>query len=202
MSENERVRVVRKVKGLTLEKFGERIGMGKSSISDIENGRRPLTNQTRLTICRTFGINEDWLRNGSGEMFLELEDSAINEIADKYQLGDLDKEAFKLFLKLDEKGREGIMSFLFSFVGKILETPALYQRYKQARGELPKLTQADIEVEVAAYRDELELLARAQTDDETPEAFGEKAKELAMEQLASEKKPDAPASSASGSVAV
>lgn len=180
MSENERVRIVRKVKGLTLEKFGELIGMGKSSISDIENGRRPLTNQSRLAICRTFGINDDWLRNGSGEMFSELEDAAINEIADKYQFGDLDKEAFKLFLKLDEKGRQGLMSFLLSFVSKILENPALYRQYKQARGEMPKLSRSDIEEEVAAYRAELELLAMAETETATGVADAEAAYEKSL----------------------
>lgn len=173
MSENERVRIVRKVKGLTLEKFGELIGMGKSSISDIENGRRPLTNQSRLAICRTFGISEDWLRNGKGEMFLEFEESAINEIADKYQLDDLDKEALKLFLKLDAKGRQGLMSFLLSFVSKVLENPSLYRQYKQARGEMPKLSRSDIEDEVAAYRSELELLALDESEAATGVADAE-----------------------------
>lgn len=167
MTENERVRIVRKVKGLTLEKFGELIGMGKSSISDIENGRRPLTNQSRLAICRVFGINEDWLRKGEGEMFLEFEEAAINEISDKYHLEGLDKEAFKLFLKLDDAGRRGLMTFLLSFAGKVLENPVLYRQYKQARGELPKLSKADIEVEVAAYRAELELLAATEGVEET-----------------------------------
>ena len=167
MTENERVRIVRKVKGLTLEKFGELIGMGKSSISDIENGRRPLTNQSRLAICRVFGISEDWLRKGEGEMFLEFEEAAINEISDKYHLEGLDKEAFKLFLKLDDAGRRGLMTFLLSFAGKVLESPALYRQYRQARGELPKLSKANIEEEVAAYRAELELLAAVEVEEET-----------------------------------
>ena len=51
--------------------------------------------------------------------------------------------------------------------GKILENPVLYRQYKQARGELPKLSKADIEVEVAAYRSELELLAAVEVEEET-----------------------------------
>lgn len=70
MSEGERVRAIRKENNFTLERFGERIGLAPSSISDIENGRRSLTNQTILSICREFHVNETWLRTGEGEMFL------------------------------------------------------------------------------------------------------------------------------------
>ena len=129
--------------------------------------RSPLTNQSRLAICRVFGISEDWLRKGEGEMFLEFEEAAINEISDKYHLEGLDKEAFKLFLKLDDAGRRGLMTFLLSFAGKVLENPALYRQYRQARGELPKLSKANIEEEVAAYRAELELLAAVEVEEET-----------------------------------
>ena len=79
----------------------------------------------------------------------------------------LDKEAFKLFLKLDDAGRRGLMTFLLSFAGKVLENPALYRQYRQARGELPKLSKANIEEEVAAYRAELELLAAVEVEEET-----------------------------------
>ena len=72
MTENERVRMLRKELGLTLEKFGERFGVKKTSISDIENGRRNLTDHMFMSICREFNVNPDWLRNGDGEMFITL----------------------------------------------------------------------------------------------------------------------------------
>lgn len=71
MTEGDRVKLIRKTKDLTMEKFGKRIGMGSSSISDIENGRRFLTNQTFLSICREFDVSEHWLRTGEGEMFIQ-----------------------------------------------------------------------------------------------------------------------------------
>ena len=75
MTENERVRAVRKAKKLTLEQFGAVIGMSRSTISDIENGNRSVTRQTHLSICREFGVREEWLNNGEGEMFAELDRS-------------------------------------------------------------------------------------------------------------------------------
>ena len=74
MTENERVREIRKVKGLTMRQFGEKIGVVGSTISDIENGRRSLNRQNLLAICREFRVNEDWLRTGEGEMFVEPDD--------------------------------------------------------------------------------------------------------------------------------
>lgn len=71
MTENERVREIRKAKGLTMRQFGEKIGVVGSTISDIENGRRSLNKQNMLAICREFRVSEEWIRTGEGEMFVE-----------------------------------------------------------------------------------------------------------------------------------
>lgn len=66
MTQGERVKSVRKKRELTLEKFGERLGVTKTAISRIENGDRSLTEQMFKSICREFGVNEVWLRTGEG----------------------------------------------------------------------------------------------------------------------------------------
>lgn len=71
MTENERIKEVRKSFGLTQDKFGERVGVKKSAISQIENGSNSVTDQLRLAVCREFSVNEDWLRTGEGSMFVE-----------------------------------------------------------------------------------------------------------------------------------
>lgn len=71
MTENERVKELRKKLGLTLEAFGKRVGVGKSAISDIERGRNSVTDQMRRSICREFGVSESWLRTGDGDMFVQ-----------------------------------------------------------------------------------------------------------------------------------
>lgn len=76
----ERIRVVRKSHGLTLEKFGEKIGITASSLSTIENGKSNPSEQTIRSIIREFNVSELWLRTGEGEMF-ELR-SAEEEIAE------------------------------------------------------------------------------------------------------------------------
>lgn len=68
----ERIRLLRKSSlNLTLEKFGERIGITAASLSAIETGKTNPSDQTIRSICREFGVNEMWLRYGDdgGEMY-------------------------------------------------------------------------------------------------------------------------------------
>ena len=68
----DRMKKIRKDAGLTLDKFGERIGMKKSSVSQIENGRNNPSDSSIKMICREFGVDEYWLRTGEGKPYKEL----------------------------------------------------------------------------------------------------------------------------------
>lgn len=80
MTQGERVREVRKFRKMSMEQFGERLGVQKSAISKIEKGDRGLTEQMLKAICREFNVNETWLRAGDGDMPQKL--SEEEEIAD------------------------------------------------------------------------------------------------------------------------
>lgn len=78
MTENERIKDVRKALNLTQDKFGAKLGVGKTAISKIEKEERGVTEQLRLAVCREFRVSEDWLRTGKGDMFVEpAEDEEI-----------------------------------------------------------------------------------------------------------------------------
>lgn len=70
---NERIKELRKTLGLTLEKFGEPLGVTKTAVSRIENGGRGVTGQMLKAICLNYNVNEEWLVNGTGEMFSEVD---------------------------------------------------------------------------------------------------------------------------------
>ena len=70
---NERIRTLRKTLGLTLEKFGEPLGVTKTAVSRLENGVNNVTNQMVKAICREYSANEEWLITGTGEMFSEID---------------------------------------------------------------------------------------------------------------------------------
>ena len=67
---NERIKFLRKeLLHITMEEFGEHVGVSKGAISNIENGSRNVTEQMFKSICREFGVREEWLRFGEGEPF-------------------------------------------------------------------------------------------------------------------------------------
>lgn len=89
MTQGERVREVRKSLGLTLEKFGEKLGVKKNAISQIETGRNSLTDQMTKAICREFNVDYIWLTSGDGEMFVESDDDFMERI-DRIMAGEND----------------------------------------------------------------------------------------------------------------
>lgn len=66
---NGRIKQVRISANLTQTEFAERIGLTKNYISLVENGQRAPSDRTINDICREFGVNETWLRDGIGEPF-------------------------------------------------------------------------------------------------------------------------------------
>ena len=80
MTENDRVKEVRKALSLTLDKFGERIGIKKSALIAVENGRNSLTEQNIKSICREFGVDYTWLTTGEGEMFFQSDDLIVSKV--------------------------------------------------------------------------------------------------------------------------
>lgn len=103
MTQNERVKEIRKTLGLTLEKFGERIGVTRGSMSNIENGNRNLTEQMTKSICREFSVDYMWLTTGEGEMFIDSDDDFIERI-DRIMAGEDEarKNLFKFMLELSD----------------------------------------------------------------------------------------------------
>lgn len=103
MTQNERVKEIRKTLGLTLEKFGERIGVTRGSMSNIENGNRNLTEQMTKSICREFSVDYMWLATGEGEMFIDTDDDFVERI-DRIMAGEDEarKNLFKFMLELSD----------------------------------------------------------------------------------------------------
>lgn len=120
MNCGERVKQIRKIKGMTLEKFGEKVGVTKQTVSRIENGVNALTEQMLLSICREFDVNEDWLRNGEGEMFKERSPSEevgyyVEELLEYDGNGnpfyDIIIEMMKKYSELDDKSKTVIREY-------------------------------------------------------------------------------------------
>ena len=106
MTQGERIRSIRIELGLTLEKFGKKLGVGKGAMSAIELGTRNLTEQMARSICREYNVNYDFLIDGEGEMFDDLPQTVLDELCVQYNLDDLDRNLVEMYLEMLDQVRD------------------------------------------------------------------------------------------------
>lgn len=106
MTQGERVKTIRKSLDLTLEKFGEKLGVTKTTISRIEKGINNLTEQMTISICREYNVNYDYLIRGEGDMFDDLPQTIIDELCLQYNLSDSEKAIIEAYVSLPEDFRQ------------------------------------------------------------------------------------------------
>ena len=117
MTQGERVKEIRKALGLTLEKFGEPLGVGKTAISNIEKGNRNLTEQMTKSICREYSVDYMWLTTGDGEMFMESDDDFMEKI-DRIMAGENDarKNMIKTLLNASDADIEALDNLIDYYI--------------------------------------------------------------------------------------
>lgn len=85
----DRIKTVRKILKLSQREFGERLGVSRDVISNIEYGRVAPKELLIKHMCQQYDVNAHWLETGEGEMF----NNSPKEIS-KYD------EAMKIFQSL------------------------------------------------------------------------------------------------------
>ena len=109
---NKRIKQIRRELGLTQAEFASRIGLKQNSIALIESGKRNISNQAILSICREFGVSEEWLRYGTGEAFVPNIDDELEALVKRYGLSSADKVLIERYMGLKADSRETIINFI------------------------------------------------------------------------------------------
>lgn len=109
---NTRIVQIRETLGLSQDKFGESLGVTRTAVCAWENARRGISDQVIKSICREFNVNRAWLVEGIGEMFVNLPETIIDELALQFDLSDEEKELVSDFCKLSKEQRSVITAFL------------------------------------------------------------------------------------------
>lgn len=99
---NERFKELRKALGLTQSEFGKILGLSTSGVSEIEAGRRKVTDQHLIMLSnyKKKIINIEWLRTGDGEMFVKMDREAELMTWAGSVLGSVDDSFKKRFVKM------------------------------------------------------------------------------------------------------
>ena len=91
----ERIRQLRRYLDLTQQQFADALGIKRNTIANYESGRNAPVDSVLSLICKEFNVNEDWLRNGNGEMFLPESQDEIDQLTKRYNL----EPAIQIFIK-------------------------------------------------------------------------------------------------------
>lgn len=69
----ERLKELRKHLRLTQQEFANKLGISRNTFASYEAGNNSPSDAVVKLICKEFHVNEDWLRTGEGEMFLQMD---------------------------------------------------------------------------------------------------------------------------------
>ena len=72
MTENQRLKIVRKFLKRTQVDFASSIGLTQAGYSDIERGKNNVSGKIKILLKREHQVNISWLESGDGEMFLPI----------------------------------------------------------------------------------------------------------------------------------
>ena len=145
----ERLKSLRKELGYTQQTFAEKIGIKRNTFAQYENGRNEPIDAVVKLICDKFHVNENWLRTGEGDMFIEVDQKDdIQRMVDEMlanDSADLKRRLVAAILRLSpEQIRAGVEWIKATF--DLVESSAADE-------------EAEIEEKVDSYRHELEAEA-------------------------------------------
>lgn len=117
----ERIKELRKnTLKMSQAAFGERLGVNRDVINNIENNRlsRPEQKLSLLKlICKEFSVSEEWLLNGNGEMFASNE-AEYGALIDQIMTGENEfaKNIFKTFALFEEEDWEALRKMIEKYL--------------------------------------------------------------------------------------
>ena len=113
---NERLKKLRKTLDLTQQEFADKIGSKRNTVAKYETNTNTPSAAVISLICREFNVNEKWLRDGTGEIFIEVPEEdeytkaavsiaqnndieIMSLLVEYWKLDDVSKKIFKNYLR-------------------------------------------------------------------------------------------------------
>jgi Predicted transcriptional regulators len=113
MTVNDRVREVRKALGYTQTEFGEKTSIGQGYLTNIETGRREVSDKIVKLICATFNVDYLWLTTGIGTMFHQSSNPVADRIDDLlYGENETAKAVFRAFAYFSDEDWNLVQKFI------------------------------------------------------------------------------------------
>lgn len=108
----ERLRELRKHFKLSQTEFAEKLGVTRSVIKNLELGVVEIKEHMMKLISATFNTNEEWLKNGTGEMLIQTPKNILDELVVAHGLTEKETAIVSAFLDLSPAGRSAIIEYV------------------------------------------------------------------------------------------
>jgi len=151
MDISDRIRIIRKNTGLNQTLFGEKLGISRSVIKNIELNvyKTGIPENIVKLICCKFNVNENWLKMGIGEMYVETEDSILSQLKNTYNLSDLEYKILTAYLKLDTSQRKAVEKFIADILKSEPQTIKVAARGNNSK--VINIKKSDVEEDMKNY---------------------------------------------------
>lgn len=114
---NNRIKELLAILGIKQTDMAKKLNVSRELMSSMVNGRRTATDRTIKDICRVYEINEDWLVNGTGEVFQPTDDELFELIGEKAnEISDNMSIIIKMILRMSDNQREVFDNFVDEFL--------------------------------------------------------------------------------------
>lgn len=98
MEIGDRILQVLQIKGIKQAGLARMLQISESAVSNMCNGKSKPSTQSVTLICERFGIREEWLRTGKGEMQV-ASCAEISNIASQLRQLDSDSERYQVAIE-------------------------------------------------------------------------------------------------------
>ena len=115
----DRIKEIRKTLGLSQKAFGEKLGLSRSAINNIDSKSVPLKPLFLDLLCTVFSVNRDWLETGEGDMFIASSENIFRQLKKEYDLDELDEAIITSYLSLRTAERNVVKNYIKAIVNKI-----------------------------------------------------------------------------------
>ena len=119
MSIGNRLKTIRKALDLNQTDFGTRINLSQTTIGQYEKETRPITERVISQLVSEFHINEEYLRHGTGDMFIDQKPKLVQQLAEELALSDREQRLLLTFLEFPPDTRSQILDFAQDFISKL-----------------------------------------------------------------------------------
>ncbi len=139
MKENNiknRFKTIREFYNLNQVVFGEKLGVSRDVISNIEQGRVEPKELILNHICDIYSINKEWLLYGTGEMLKNTEENLLNDLVKEFDLDEDELFIIKSYINLPKIQRKNFASIIKAMANPPDEEKSYDEKLNQVATEL------------------------------------------------------------------